>query len=217
MRDKVYSFAGCILDGAPFVDPLPPAGNNAFGMSSEGILRLMAGNTLSIDPPQLAQLRAADPALSEASGRYDPINPATIKALLWTPVNDAIYLFPNARCPDKTSYPIYNGAVDTILGTTGASMSRAMIFALWDRLLQATASIPFKAILSYPTTHLASSAWKERLDKLDELACLNFDSWHEFTIRAEPEAGVTYWAHYSETARRELWDSIGKKLAEVTP
>jgi hypothetical protein len=96
-------------------------------------------------------------------------------------------------------------------------MSRPMIFALWDRLLQVTALIPFKAIVSYPTTHLANSAWKERLDELDELACLNFDSWHEFTIRPEPEPGNPYWAHYSEAAKRELWASIGKKLAEVKP
>jgi hypothetical protein len=204
------------MDGAPFLTPLTP-GDRAFGMSTEGILRLFTGESLSVDPPQLDRIKIANPGLPTWFGQYDPIDLAAMKAIFWTPINDAIYLYPHARCPDKTVYPVYNGTIDAVLGTTSASMSVTTISALWRLFLEKTDSVPFKAIIRYPTDHLENSAWQSRIDLLQESACGVFAGcgWKIFSPTPDLEPGQTYWAHYSTAAKHRMWEEIAVALQEV--
>ena len=211
----IFSFAGCIMEGAPFLTPFQPGGQTSTrGMSTEGVLRLLAGETLSLDEQQAAKVREQHP---DWDGTYHGIT-GKIDAILWTPVSDAIFLTPMARCPDKTTYPFYDGTIDTILGSTGASLSVETIRALWSRLYSQT--IPpvsgnqfrFRAVVYYPTDHLASSAWKTRIDTLQQLAKERFSAWHHYTIEPELAEPGGFWAHYAQEAKKRLWKRIEQDM-----
>ena len=213
MRDKVYNFAGCVMDGAPYLTPLTP-NPSAFGISTDGVLRLLHGRTIALEPNDLMRLRAANPLLPEHVGRYDPIAESSIHAIFWTPINDAIYLTPKARCDDKSAYPIYNGAIDQVLGTTSASLSLETIVALWHSLIEATSSIPHKFMVLYPTVHLDNSPWKKRIDEITALALAEFRDvgWLGASVEPELEPGQRYWAHFCGRAKVKLWDDIAKTM-----
>lgn len=203
----IYSFAGCVMEGARFLQPfLPGSETSTRGMSTEGVLRLLNGETLSIDEDQLQQILNNNP--NSPKGTYFGITKIT--GIIWTPVSDAIYLTPLARCQDKTTYPFHDGALNSILGTTGASLSFAAIKALWAQLYKETTKISRRAVVYYPTDHLHSGAWKERIERLQRLARDLFNDWQYYTVRPELAEPNGYWAHYSQSAREELWEQIGE-------
>lgn len=198
------------MEGAPYLTPFKPGGQTSTrGMSTEGVLRLLSGETLSLDEAQAAKVREHHP---NWDGTYKLDRAQDIDAILWTPVSDAIFLTPAARCPDRTTYPFYDGTLDTILGSTGASLSMEAIRCLWERLIERADGIPFRAIIKYPTTHLASSAWKDRIDRLQTMAEHWFGYWHNYTIKPELEEPGEYWAHYSQAAKERLWDRIEQDM-----
>ena len=205
----IFSFAGCIMEGAPFLTPFQPGGQTSTrGMSTEGVLRLLAGETLSLDEQQAAKVREQHP---DWDGTYHGL-PEQIDAILWTSVSDAIFLTPMARCPDKTTYPFYDGTVDAVLGTTGASLSDTMLESMWDLLRERTDSIPFRGVVHYPTEHLQSSAWKERIDSIQYAARLRLKNWRHFTPEPELAEPGGFWAHYSESAKQRLWAQIEEAM-----
>lgn len=202
----IYSFAGCIMEGAPFLQPFLPNGVTSIrGMSSEGVLRLLSGDALAIEESQLQRILNKHPHLSSDYGTYYGIT--KISAIVWTPVSDAIYLTPLVRCRDKTTYPFYDGLLDDIFGTTSASLSIAVIKSLWAQLHKETVKIRQRAVVYYPTDHLHSGTWKDRIDTIQQLARKMFSDWQHYTV--DPELGDDgYWAHYSKPAIVRLWEQV---------
>jgi hypothetical protein len=197
------------MAGAPFLSPFyPGAENSTRGMSTEGVLRLLARESLSIEPNELANIRKARPELPKTYGRYDALYLDGIDGILWTAVTDAVYLTPSARCPDLSVYPVHDGVVQT----TGASLSRQAILALWGRLRDVTKETTFRGIVHYPTDHLDSPEWKRRIDSIQNEADDFFQGWKQFTIRPELAKTGDYWAHYSERAKQNLWQQIQEWL-----
>jgi len=210
---EIVSFAGCITDGAPFLTPFSPGGQqHPAGMGTEGALRLLSGESLAIEPCQLAKLREVHPELSNTYGIYHALDVERIKAILWTPVVDATYLISNVRCHDKTTYPVHDNFLDETFGSTAASLSRQTILSLWGRLRDIVRSVPFKGIIRYPTDHLYSDDWKLRIDALQNGAAHVLEGWQTFTIEPELAEPGVYWAHYSRAAREKLWAEIAGRL-----
>jgi hypothetical protein len=184
-------------------------------MSTEGVLRLLAGETLSLEESQAAKVREKHP---DWNGTYNGIlgdiatEHGPVDALLWTPVSDAIFLTPMARCPDKTTYPFYDGTIDTILGSTGASLSDSMLEATWNLLKESTDDIPFRGVVYYPTDHLESSEWKKRIDTAQQSARHMMSDWHHYTIEPELAEPGCYWAHYHQAAKERLWKRIEQDM-----
>lgn len=209
MSRTVYSFAGCIMEGAPFLTPFVPGGQRStLGMSTEGVLRILGNETLAIEPEQLELLRSDDPGRPVDFGVYGGLRASMIDAILWTPVSDAVYLTPLARCQNKSVYPIHDARINSVLGTTGASLSLAAIGALWSQFFEQTQEISQRAIVFYPTDHLTARPWKERIDMLQDWAGNLFHGWHHFTPKAELAMDDGYWAHYSDDARLRLWAEV---------
>ena len=212
-RTAVYNFAGCVLEDAPFLTPFLPSGHaNAPGMSTEGILRLFTGDSLALCAADYSRLSASRPGLSENFGRYDTIDPRQVKAILWTPVVDATFLYPHACCADKTVYPVHDNAINTVLGSTKSSFSWSTINALWSHLDGLTRDIPLRGIVNYPTDHLESTEWKSRIDSAQETASDFLAEWETFWIEPELVEGDGYWAHFSDRAKRNLWREVESQL-----
>ena len=213
MRDQVYSFCGCILDGMDGLAQFQPGGEHTTrGMSTEGILRLLTGDGIRLHPDDLAKVRSQYPALPECTGRWNPINPTRIKAILWTPVTDATFLYPAARCEDRTVYPIHDGFLNGIIGAGHAAMSYQTLYALWADLNKVTESIPFRAIIQYPTDHLDKPDWKERIDRAQFVAEAVLSDWEVFAPEPDLTGMDGYWAHYSLASRQKLWAAITERL-----
>jgi len=210
---KIVSFAGCIMEGAPFLTPFQPNGaTSTRGMSTEGALRLLGGESLAIERSELEKIRACRPELSEHYGEYEPVHVGTLDGILLTPVTDAVYLTPSARCPDLSVYPIHDGVV----ASTGASLSMQAMLGLWGRLRDITSEVTYRGIVHYPTNHLSSPEWKCRIDSVQSEADRFFHGWKQFTIEPELAESDGYWAHYSDRAKQNLWKSIGEWLC-ITP
>ena len=209
----VYSFAGCVMEGAPFLSPFAPGTETSTrGMSTEGVLRLLSGESLAIEECQLAQLRAKNHRLPDEYGRYNPVHADRLDTILWTPVSDAVYLIPLARCPDKTVYPIHDAYLNETLGSTGASLSYETMSALWARLYETTAGIDRRGVVFYPTDHLIDGPWKRRIDTIQRQAHIAFSAWKPFTVEPDLAEPGGYWAHYSEAARQKLWGEVAEWL-----
>lgn len=206
MRTNAYAFAGCILEGAPFLTPFEPTdATNPAGMGTEGLLRLFNDEPIALHHPDLLKLRAANPALSADFGRFDCIDISQVKAIFWTPVVDATFLYPLARCADRSIYPVHNGAIDAVLGTTSASMSLDTMRALWARMEEVTRQIPVRCVVCYPTDHLIISDWKKRIDWAQTVSAAFLSDWEVLAPEAELAEPGGYWAHYSRRAIDKMW------------
>jgi hypothetical protein len=209
---RVFNFAGCIMDGAKYLTPFAPDNNpTILGLNTEGVVRLLAGETLEIEPEQIGWLREAILSLPEHFGQH-AMPSGHVDGMVWSPLPDAVFLTPHARCPDKTVYPIYDGAIDQVLGSTGCSLSMAAINGIWRVFHGITAHVPMRAAVFYATDHLDSSEWKARIDQVQEFARSMFRDWLQFTVEPELAESGGYWAHYSERARQQLWAGILEKL-----
>jgi hypothetical protein len=213
MRDQVYSFCGCILDGMEGLAKFQPGGEHTTrGMNTEGILRLLAGETIRLYPEDVAKVRKQYPALPKWTGQWNSINPTQIKAILWTPVTDATFLYPAARCDDRTVYPIHDGFLNGILGSGRSTISFRTMFAVWEAMDRATSHIPLRAIVQYPTDHLGKSDWKERIDRAQFAAEATLPDWEVFAPEPDLTGMDGYWAHFSIASRQKLWAAIQERL-----
>lgn len=212
-RDFVYSFAGCVMHDAPFVTPFQPCGEpSARGISSAGVLELLAGREINLEVESRDKLRARRPDLPPHYGHYGPINVETIKAICWTPVTDAAFLIPSARCHDRTFYPINDGEINEAIGSTRATLPMNALRGFWRELHATTLGIPHRFLVVYPTDHMEVGSWKDRIDWAQKEASQLLYDWTCIVIRPELETPGGYWAHYSQRAKEELWAKIVRDL-----
>lgn len=216
MRNLVYSFAGCAMNGATFLTTFEPGKiKTTLGMNTDGALRLLTGNDIKFDNMQLIKLKK-ETKLDESYTNYNALNISEIKGIIWASIIDSTYLIPNIKCEDKTIYPIHDGALNKIFENTSASMSFDLIMSLWERLISITNKIPYKAVVNYPTNYLENDLWKSRIDFYQSLASTFFKNrgWKIFTFDAELNSS-NYWSHYSDKSRQAIFGQIAYDLQMI--
>jgi hypothetical protein len=212
---KIYSFAGCVMAGASFLTKfLPGYQPTMLGISTEGVIRLLSGETLSIDEQQLNQIKSSNKELEDNFGVYYPINIEEIECILWTSISDATYFTNVCKCPDKSCYPFYDGVINKGLGSGGFHvLSVPLLEATWNHFIYLTRLVPIRIVINYPTKFLLKSSWLDRINLVQYKAEKLFMESGWGSMWVYPELGRDgYWAHYSDSVLTKLYRDIEEKL-----
>ena len=171
---------------------------------TDGLLRLLSGE-------YLAPMNDSDPV-----HRFDPIDPAKVEAIVWSPFIDQAGYYIKIKNHDGTLFPWH----DTLLyNTVGGDVGRvplSTVYLWWRELDRLTAGVQKRLLVTYPPVFLADDTvvhclYRQRIITSTQAALEIFASWKHFTV-ADPVLADTWWAHFTLESRALLLRMLEHEL-----
>lgn len=227
-----YTFANCVLYDAPFQKDMYTK-MSVSNMRTEGILRLLAGESFALHPDDRAHLLSS-PAWAEFYKkqsvyrpdipledyhRFDAIDPQADDVFLWSPFADALCSYTTARCADGSVYPSLYWPISDVF-EHGERIPFERVTASWQALMDRLSHIKKKAVVLYPPDFLCALEGDTKhhreltahIQRYNETATSVFraQGWQVFTPLLEGNPHLIHWSHYSDASRAQLWKQIGE-------
>lgn len=219
----IYAFANCVLFGAPFSGSKMYKGTSVSNMRTDGILRLLSGESFELHPEDKQTLFASDicresrkkfeeeyPTASfEKNFTYQHIDPTADDVFLWTPFSDCFCSHTKARCSDGSVYPSMHWPISDVFEHLERVLFEQVI-ELWKQLIDRLSHVRKKGIVLYPPDHMKYESHRSHAFMRNEDACQLFlaHGWHVFSPLPVLQAGDDEWSHYNKESRQKLWEEI---------
>lgn len=230
-----YAFANCALFSIPIERDSMYKGKSVSNMRTEGILRLLKGQSFALHPddreilfatPQWQKLKKqheeTEPNLVlEDFYHYELIAPTADDVFLWTPFADCLCTYTAARCEDGSPYPSMFWPISDVF----KHMQRIpfeQVTETWHQLIYKLSHMKRKGIVLYPpdlllelepdTPHRENLLRHVRLYNKDAASLFGVHGWKVFTPDAEVDTRNPHWSHYSWQSRNKMWKEIESEL-----
>ena len=142
---KIVAFANCCMDEATWITNPYPDSKVALFFHTEGLIRLMKGHTIicqNVDPPFIDSM----PILT-------PIDVSKIDAFIWSPFGDECNGISLLQDTERSPYPIISGE-SVKRFPDGPLYHMETLKLIWKELDNLTKQIPYRCVVTYPSTHL---------------------------------------------------------------
>lgn len=189
---------------------------STLNLQTDGVLRLLDGDTITLCDADFEKLKAALPNTTRESITLRPIDIRKDDAFVWSPFADICSGRLLARDQNLQLYPYSPPFLKEVFGSFPV-MPVNQIESLWCCLVSRLQLIEKKICVIY-TTDLMSpvrhASFKPRVEYLNALAEKMFGEAGWKIIRMKPEASDTsdYWAHYSYGSMKQAADEINSWL-----
>lgn len=230
-----YAFANCALFGIPIEGPTMYTGMSVSNMRTDGILRLLKGESFALHPDDRTTLFASAkwqkfeqeqrqyrPNLDvQKCYQFEAISPESDDVFLWTPFADCLCSYTEARCEDGSPYPSMYWPISNVFKHR-ERVPFERVFETWHDLIHHLSHMKKKGIVLYPpdlmlqtepdTPHRENILRHVRLYNKDASSLFSAHGWKVFTPDAEIDTRNPHWSHYSWQARQKLWKEIEREL-----
>lgn len=230
----IYCFANSALYGAPFEKSMY-MGTSISNMRTEGVLRLLKGESFALHPDDRAMLFATPQwqkikkqheqsrpgAPLEHFYRYEAIAPTADDVFLWTPFADCLCTYTTARCEDGSPYPSMFWPISDVFKHK-QRIPFEQVTETWHALIYRLSHIKKKGIVLYPpdlmlemepdTPYRENLLRHVRLYNKDAASLFAAHGWKVFTPEAEVNPKFPHWSHYSWQSRNKMWKEIEREF-----